>query len=274
MKFRLGMLAAALAVVAIGWAGSSKPTAAVSAPVKYNLAGPEIEYTDGGVTKYMVPRGSFKFTDDTFDRRVLVTIYGTKLSAGTVLTVRHTHGSTETVLGTITLSAYGSGRLFMSQDFGDVIPDVVDGDDVEITTGAGAGLTVRLHEPRDYKYFQMFAKPTGPAVEGKAPTGRVTYKERDYGFTRSVRLFGQNINRIGEELVLYKGADTETDLEIGRCTVSAARLCIINIPAMHDDDDVSTLGLTSVLKLRMTDEDETVVATMSGWTQVVPVPTP
>ena len=272
MKFRLGMLAAALAVVAIGWAGSSKPTAAVSSPVKYDLAGPEISWVDAGVTKYTVPRGSFKFTDDTFDRRVLVTIYNTKLAANTVMTVRHTHGSTTTVLGTFTLSTRGSGRLFMSQDLGDVIPDVVAGDDVEITTGAGPTLAVRLHEPRDYKYFQMYAKPTGAAVDGKAPTGRVTYKERDYGYTRSVRMFGQNINRPGEELILYKGADTESDLEIGRCTVSTALICIINIPYMHDDDDVPTLSLSNVLKLRLA--DDTVVATVSGWTQVVPVPTP
>lgn len=272
MKFRLGMLAAALAVVAIGWAGSSKPTAAVSSPVKYDLAGPEISYVDAGVTKYRVPRGSFKFSDDTFDRRVLVTIYNTKLAAGTVMTVRHTHGTTETVLGTFTLSSTGSGRLFMSQDLGDVIPDVVAGDDVEITTGAGPTLAVRLHEPRDYKYFQMYSKPTGPAVDGKAPTGRATYKERDYGYTRSLRVFAQNINRAGDELILYKGADAASDVEMGRCTVSAAMLCIINLTALHDTDPVSTLSLSNTLKLRLA--DDTVVATMSGWTQVVPVPTP
>lgn len=270
MKFRLGMLAAALAVVAIGWAGSARPTAAISAPVKYDLVGPEIQWTDGEVTKYTVPRGSFKFTDDKYDRRVLVTIYNTKLPTGTVLTVRHIHASTETVIGTLTLNARGSGRMFMSQDRGDVIPDVVAGDDIEVTTGAGVGLKVRLHEPRDFKYFQMSAKPTGPAVEGKAPTGRVTYKERDYGYTRSLRFFGQNINRIGEELILYKGADTETDVEIGRCTVNAGRICLVSVPFMHDDDDVSSLSLSSVLKLRL--EDDTAVATVSGWTQIVPRP--
>ena len=272
MKVRFGILVAALAIVAFGWVGSSSPSSAgvTSSYVKFDLVGPEISDK--------VPRGSAKFISNAFDTRFLVTVYRTWLTTGTTLRVFVDDGTTETLLGSFNITDNHSGRLFLSVDGGATIPDITSTWTVNLKNAADE--VVLWGQPTNPKYFQMYGKITGPlGANGKFPTGRITYKETDWGYARTVRVFAQNIGiGTGEVLNLYRNT---ADMGVS-CTVTAVGLCIVQ-RALHDIDSVHDLTTASNLTLRWTHDDDNdpetpdvtdTVASLpaAAWVQVVPRP--
>jgi hypothetical protein len=270
MKVKFGMLVAALAVVAFGWVGgqtSNAGPAEGTVALKFDLRGPEISE--------VVPRGTMRYTSSAFDDRILLTVSRVMVDQGTVFTAR----VNSTVIGTITINANHRGRLFLSEDEGDAVPDVVSGDNVTLwydDDGDEADPEVEdptpqvvgLRKPTDPKFFYMFTKMTGPAIDGRVPLARATYKETEFGYARTLRVFIQSIRLQGEVLHLVRRVGA-TDTEMGTCTVTAAKQCLIKL-TIHDDDPVTDLTTSSVLKVL--DDDDEIILSHTGWTQVLPPP--
>ncbi len=63
------------------------------------------------------------------------------LPQGTVLTVAVMRGTASTMVGTITLNAFGSGELELNSEDGAAVPAIMTGDIVTVSNGATAILT-------------------------------------------------------------------------------------------------------------------------------------
>ncbi len=87
----------------------------------------------GGAIQGKTPEGNAEFRMDAKGRTSFsVEVENVNLPAGTVLDVQLTHGVTLTVVGQITLNAFGEGELELRSQDGDTVPAVVKGDMVAV----------------------------------------------------------------------------------------------------------------------------------------------
>jgi hypothetical protein len=96
--------------------------------VRAKLAGPAIL----GRT----PEGSADFRSQNAQTRLSVEVENVNMAAGTKLTVAVVHGVVSTTVGTITLSSTGFGELELESQNGAMVPAVVAGDMVTVSSGA------------------------------------------------------------------------------------------------------------------------------------------
>ena len=91
----------------------------------------------GGAIQGKTPEGNAEFRLDSKMRsQFKVEVEHVNLPAGTILDVAVQHGMTPTIVGHITLNAFGSGELELQSQDGDTVPAVVGGDMV-IVSNAG-----------------------------------------------------------------------------------------------------------------------------------------
>lgn len=94
----------------------------------------------GGAIQGKAPSGEADFRMDNKGRtRFNVEVENVNLPAGTVLDV--TVGASSTVVGHITLNAFGSGELELNSQDGDTVPAVNKGDTVTVLNGTAAILS-------------------------------------------------------------------------------------------------------------------------------------
>jgi hypothetical protein len=234
MGYRAVLIKLALALLALGMFGTltgAKPASAAVTTVKMNLAGPAITN--------VVPYGYLTYTTDGTYKTLSANIFRINLAANTVVTLR----SGTTVVGTMKIRVVkGGGNIHLDTRRGDTVPVITGSSAITVKK---ADLTLILSGPQTgARDFRMHASFTGPKLNGKVPAGSISYKETDYGYTRSLRVLAWNIDLAGSQIELY----LNTNL-LGTCTVTSGKVCIIT-ETLLDSESVQHLTTSSVVKLK------------------------
>jgi hypothetical protein len=97
----------------------------------------------GGAIAGQKPEGNADFRMESAKNRTRlnVEVEHVNLPQGTVLSVAVMHGTASTMIGTITLNAFGGGELELNSEDGAAVPAIMAGDIVTVSNGAAAILT-------------------------------------------------------------------------------------------------------------------------------------